>query len=283
MNKLFVVAALLVLGVALARNHGWKRDDAFRSGPKSEFITQPRPHEYIPPSAVPNAWDWRNANGKNYLSSSRNQHIPQYCGSCWAFGSMSALADRIKIQRKGTGRDVLPSVQVLLNCGHAGNCVTGGDAAAAYEWVYNHTIPDVTCQQYQADDFECTPENTCRTCSHSNGCSAVTTYPVVKIAEHGRVEGDANIQSEVYARGPIACSIDAGPLETYTGGICPYDDAGLVNHVVSIAGWGVENGTEYWKVRNSWGTYWGEAGWFRIVRGGNWKPSFCVWATPNLS
>jgi cathepsin X len=75
----------------------------------------------------------------------------QYCGSCWAHGTSSALADRIKIARAAQGDtagcEINLSVQHMLNCGKdiAGTC-KGGHPAGAYQWIENHNIVFDTCQ-----------------------------------------------------------------------------------------------------------------------------------------
>eukprot|EP01003_Olkasia_polycarbonata_P003314 NODE_194_length_1241_cov_275.031040_g160_i0.p1 GENE.NODE_194_length_1241_cov_275.031040_g160_i0~~NODE_194_length_1241_cov_275.031040_g160_i0.p1 ORF type:complete len:205 (-),score=48.58 NODE_194_length_1241_cov_275.031040_g160_i0:626-1210(-) len=77
----------------------------------------PLPHTYLPPTALPDSFNWGNVNGTDFLTKSLNQHLPQYCGSCWAHGALSALADRIKIARKAQGIDLNLAVQFILNCG----------------------------------------------------------------------------------------------------------------------------------------------------------------------
>jgi cathepsin X len=72
-------------------------------------------------------------------------------------------------------------------------------------------------------------------------------------------------------------------LENYTSGIF-HDKTGDLNivHDISVVGFGVEDGTKYWVVRNSWGSHWGELGFFKVVRGINniAIESDCAWATP---
>jgi len=69
------------------------------------------------------------------------------------------------------------------------------------------------------------------------------------------------MMNEIYQRGPIVCGIAVTQaLENYTGGVFN-DTTGDLNivHDISVVGYGIdENGVNYWHVRNSWGTFWGE-------------------------
>lgn len=236
---------------------------------------------------------------------SRNQHLPQYCGSCWAHGAVSALADRMKIQRGADKIDINLSVQHILNCGNAGSC-HGGSVVGPYSWIHQITqrtgtgVAYETANPYQAcsseskegfckhADYTCGAHNlrakafTCSTFSENGGfCAALSHYPNATIAEYGEVSGAARMQAEIFARGPISCGIDAAPITKYTGGISR-ERGRSVDHVVSIVGWGEEAGTKYWIVRNSWGQYWGELGYIRVEMGNNALKleSQCAWAVP---
>jgi cathepsin X len=245
---------LLVVLAILATSFAYERNELVLQ-PDVEFVVKTQ-RPQVKAGDLPESLDYRT---QGLLTTDLNQHIPVYCGSCWAHAAFSTIADRIKIATKGQQRDVIPSVQALINCGSAGSC-NGGDSAAAFAWVYKNGIPDVTCQQYQATNNECSDINTCRNCDPGGGaCYAVPKgeYPEITISEYGGVRGDENIMAEIMARGPVAAYIDANCIEDYTGGINMYDTCRRVtNHAIQLNGWGTENGTDYWIGRNSWGTYW---------------------------
>jgi hypothetical protein len=76
----------------------------------------PLPYTYVSPNELPDAFSWSNVNGRSYITKSLNQHIPQYCGSCWAHSALSSLADRIKIARTDhTSDEINLSVQYLVS------------------------------------------------------------------------------------------------------------------------------------------------------------------------
>lgn len=115
-------------------------------------------------------------------------------------------------------------------------------------------------------------------------CFVPDTYRIYHVANFGALRGEDNMTQEIYQRGPIACGIAVPEaLENYTGGIFVDDTNDTsISHDISVVGFGVEDGTKYWVIRNSWGTHWGESGFFRLIRGVNNLAieSDCTWAVP---
>lgn len=240
------------------------------------------------PLDLPSSLFWGNVSGINYLTVSRNQHIPQYCGGCWSFASTSALADRFKILRNAAWPDYNLAPQVPLSCDFLSFGCSGGDPMTVYQYIYDHGITDETCSTYQArghtNGLPCSRYTRCKTCYSNGKCDIPDSYILYNVTTFGEATGEQAMLNALQ-QGPIACVMDAtDEFEAYTGGIfIPKSVEVTSNHVVSLVGYGVQNTTKYWIGRNSWGTYWGESGFFKIIRGIDALAieEYCAWAIPN--
>jgi len=238
--------------------------------PSQSSSSYPLPTSYLPHhQTLPTTFSWGNTdgNGTSYLTPSLNQHLPQWCGSCWAHAALSSLADRIKIARHVSststtkGPDIQLSIQFVLNCGGVAGSCHGGSAPRAFHFIQQTGyVPYTTCQPYIACSSEstegfcanvdttCSPINTCRTCTNpDNGgrCREINPFPNATISEYGiyRSPNTTTIQTELYTRGPVTAGIAGAHLHDYNGGIITYqgheDWIDLhPTHEVSIVGWG---------------------------------------------
>lgn len=126
----------------------------------------------------------------------------------------------------------------------------------AFGWIEQNGICSEADDPYTSGDGT---EGMCKTCQ-----------PVVTIT--GFVDVPAKDETALKAavsKGPVSIAVDADQFQQYKGGI--FDDAACetkLNHGVVIVGYG-HDGQDYWKVRNSWGSSWGEEGHIRIIRGKN--------------
>ncbi|KAJ0403812.1 hypothetical protein P43SY_003909 [Pythium insidiosum] len=251
----------------------------------------------IPPVSsvddLPTNWDWRDYNGTgiSLVTSIQNQMVPRPCGSCWAFSTVSALSDRIRIaqfRKYGkVGPEVLISPQVLLDCGMRsfGSC-TGGDPRYAHKWIHENGIVDTTCNPYIAshpswfDSTESCGASQCRRCTLTGECKVDRDAKRYRISEYGTLnattpeEFEVEAMNEIYHRGPIVVSMYSltPDFADYPGGFVLRNPTKFpsTTHVVSLVGWGTdENGVKFWIVRNTHGTNWGEDGFFRAERGVN--------------
>jgi len=166
----------------------------------------------------------------------------------------------------------------MINCNAGGTC-NGGNPGGVYKYAYKTGIPDSSCEQYVAKNLDsrtCQPIDICKDCSWpppaanetgQDNCRAVD-YKKYFVSDYYSLSGADKMKTEIFANGPISCGMDVtDPFEAYTGGI--YSEKKrfpMINHEISILGWGFDDAsqTEYWIGRNSWGTYWGENGFFRI-------------------
>ncbi|XP_068601538.1 dipeptidyl peptidase 1 [Brachionichthys hirsutus] len=215
-------------------------------------------------AALPEHWDWRNMSGLNFVSPVRNQ---EPCGSCYAFATMGMLEARIRILTNNSVAPIL-SPQQVVSCSQYSQGCDGGFPYLIGKYVQDFGIVDESCFPYMGRNYPCRlPQN----------CGRIYN------AEYSYVGGfyggcsEAAMMLELVRNGPMAVSFEVYPdfmhykrgIYHHTGLTDPFNPFELTNHAVLLVGYGRchETGQKYWIVKNSWGTKWGEDGFFRIRRG----------------
>lgn len=192
-----------------------------------------------------------------------------------AQGTTSALADRFNILFDlKTATPIALDAQVIVNAYAGGSC-NGGNPGGVYDYARTTGIPHSSCEQYVAKNLqsECGDIDVCRDCTWPppaegddglDGCWAVE-HKKYYVSEHYKVKGADNMKAELFKNGPMGCGIHASDnFDNYDGGIySEHIRFPRINHEISVVGYGInEEGVEYWIGRNSWGTYWGDYGFF---------------------
>lgn len=208
------------------------------------------------------------------------------CASSWAFSTAAVASDRLSIQSRGVDK-VEVSPQDLMSCLHGGRRVVceGGHVDRAWRFLMNYGGVSEECYPYEG--ARSNGSATCRIPRRRNPTEDAEC-PTGKVDQKYfstppyRVPArEEDIMQEIYANGPVQALILVNEdLFLYRSGVyrhtrlsesMPPEFRKRGWHSVRIVGWGVDRSQyrpiKYWLCANSWGSNWGENGYFRIVRG----------------
>ena len=211
------------------------------------------------PLALPTSFDWRSVSSNNWMTPIKDQG---QCGSCWAFGALAAYEVRMKLAANNPGLVPDLSEQQMLSCS-PGSCA-GWYMDDTADWITCHGTVDEGCFPYLAQD----------TAPCSDSCSDRDSRKYKGegwswVCDNWYTVDIDRIKQEIYSGGPVPAYMEVySDFDSYTGGIYTHTSGYFRGgHCVAIVGWGSSGGVDYWICKNSWGTGWGESGWFRIKMG----------------
>jgi len=219
----------------------------FRSLPK--LSTRPKPRDVPKPGAAPASVDWTT---KGVVTPVKNQGD---CGSCWAFSTTGSTECEWAIK---TGTLNSLSEQQLVDCSYAeGNLgCDGGDMDAAFKYIIKEGgLCSETEYPYTGKD------GICKATSCGTKYNAITSY--TDVTKDDETDLETAVVSGCVS---VAIEADQAAFQYYSSGVLTGLCGTSLDHGVLVVGYGTDGTQEYWKVKNSWGTTWGEAGYVQICR-----------------
>ncbi len=202
---------------------------------------------------LPAAYDLRNVGGKNFITPIKDQGN---CGSCVAFGVCATIEGKFQFQRQNvTLQPDLSEAHLFFVLGkpQGVTCQTGWMPDRALACAANPGIADESCFRYDLTKTD--PSNLCS--NWQSRVTIVTGYQGVTAA---------NIKQALMSGPVTACFVVYNDFFSYTGGVYKHVTGGEAGgHCISIVGY--DDAAGCWICKNSWGTGWGEHGFFRIAYG----------------
>jgi len=216
---------------------------------------------------LPSSWDWRNHSVVNPI---KNQG---QCGSCWAFSTIGVIESQWAL----AGNTLTSfSEQLLVDCS-TGCCLEEGEdvcnAGCGGGWQWNAYVDIMSWGGVETEtEYPYTAENQQCQMVDSDLMAPIKNYTCIT-TPGGQPANEGQMAAYLVSYGPIAIAMNAEYLDFYDGGVLDPEgcDGESLDHAIIIVGFGTasaaDGGNPYWIVRNSWGTDWGEEGYFKIIRG----------------
>lgn len=202
---------------------------------------------------APVSVDWRNFGGNNYITPIKDQAS---CGSCVAFGTCATVEAAIRIAQ-GPGYAIDLSEAHLFYClgsSNGASCNNGWWVDPALNGFMNPGVVDEACYPYTAHDQAC-------------GVCGDWQSRVNKITAWHKITSAADMKTWLSTRGPLAtCFTVYNDFFAYHSGVYTHVSGGVAGgHCVCAIGY--DDTQNCWICKNSWGTGWGDGGFFRIAYG----------------
>lgn len=179
-----------------------------------------------------------------YYTSIKNQGS---CGSCWAFACVGVLEGAVK---KFYGGNYNFSEEYLLDCNGYGYSCSGGYFSAHNYHKYPYGARYESCYPYSGSKGTC----------YSSSCGVATRISSwYYISGSSSIPTTSSIKDRIYSKGSVAAAVYVDYyFQAYSGGTFTRNAYGSVNHAIILVGWDDSRGA--WRLKNSWGTGWGESG-----------------------